>query len=364
MFQRHLILPAFALALTALLGASAPAQAGCGCDHPPPAWAPVMPPFASPGKTIRIHPDSYELEQGVSWEVHFGSGWVPAVDAGGMLEVAVPVGTQPGPVSLRVRGGDVDVSLDEAHFTALARAPIIPAGTGTFTVPEFQASVTADGTLLVPFNLGEVLDPSQFAFQFGRLRLAFGQDEVVFYNEDGVDLTLFTLDVADPNQREWGSYYGWQVEQDTGIEGTVYENKILRSFWLRWRSDLLTYWRHEFHRYAAAHEPSGSHEVDGAGFHKQLGTRHIDHDHLVLAISGRQRSFWNPLDASRMTALEPGKVTVNVYVATQVSDNPVEPELMEAPLYGASSAQTQQMQLERPSAYDDDDDVDHDDDDD
>ena len=41
---------ALAAAATAVWIAASPAWAGCGCDHPPPAWAQVMPPFGSPGK--------------------------------------------------------------------------------------------------------------------------------------------------------------------------------------------------------------------------------------------------------------------------------------------------------------------------
>ena len=44
------------LGLGILMAALLPLQAtaGCGCDHPPPGWSVVTPPFASPGKTITL----------------------------------------------------------------------------------------------------------------------------------------------------------------------------------------------------------------------------------------------------------------------------------------------------------------------
>ena len=229
---------------------------------------------------------------------------------------------------------------------------MVPPGTGAWALNGFRASVSADGTLLLPLNMENVLDATQLAFQMGGLRLSFEHDDVVFYNADGVDLTLFTLDVADATQREWGSYYGWNVEQDTGIKGDVYEGKVRASLSMRFLSDILSYWRHEFHTYHKAHQPGGTHEVNADGYHVKLDTLHIDHDHLVLAIRGKERDFWHPGDESRYGDLEPGARTMNVYVATQVSEKPVEPEDMEATLRDAIAAGiTKRMVAETASAY-------------
>ena len=335
-----------------------PASAGCGCDHPPPAFAAVMPPFASPGKTIRIHPIGYEVVAGAPYTVDFGSGSaVVAVGSDGYIDVKVPDYAKPGPIGLRVKGSDVDYEYDASYFTALSPAPLVPDTQGTFVVGEFEMSVTTDGTLLIPFNLSQVLDGTQFSFLIGGLRLDFQQDDIVFYNEDNVDLTLFTLDVDDSTQREWGSYYGWTVEDDTGLPSRVWGRKIRRTLMSAFFSDTLTYWRHEFHTYKNAHAPGGTHEVDADGNHANFGTMHIDHDHLVLAINGVERDLWHPDDESMADPLEPGSRTASLIVTTKKSDNPVEPDVMETLGWNAvHSGTTTAMSLEAPSAYDDDDD--------
>ena len=354
MSQTHrlaiLSVPLLALAFGLFL--PEPASAGCGCDHPPPAWLALTPPFASPGTTVRVHADGFEFQVGSPYEVDFGgSGKTFAVARDlGALEVVVPPDAKPGPAAVKVKGpGDVDHAFDKSLFTVLAPAPSIPAGDGIWVIRDYKVSVATDGSLLVPLDVEQVLDGTQFAFQFGHLPLTFGQEDVAFFNADGVDLTLFTIDVADLTERQWGSYYGWTVEQDTGITGEVYDNKVLaplQSFLSDFLvSDLLTYWRHEFHSYRNAHAPGGSHEVGSDGFHVQQGTLHIDHDRLVLAISGLERGGFDA--DSALDSLDPGTRQVNLYISTKVSDKPIEPEVMQNALTTAIlQGQLQAMTLE------------------
>ena len=181
------------------------------------------------------------------------------------------------------------------------------------------------GTLLIPIDVSQVLEPTQFAFILRDLAYTFEPEDVVIYNADGVDLTLFTLDVEDATQRQWGSYYGWDVEDDTNLVGTVYDRKVKKSKKMETESDVFTYWRHEFHTYWQAHQPGGTHEVSEDGFHLADGTVHIDHDHLVIAISGLKLDGKHPEDLSRAEPLYGGSKELDVAMVAIQAWNPLEP---------------------------------------
>ena len=208
------------LALLATLPFASASQAGCGCDHPPPAWAPIMPAFASPGAKLLIHAEGGDFEIGGRYRVEFlmSSWWKPRVtvvaDSASQLRAKVPPLLSPGPVVIRVSGPGYDHTYDESLFTAMGLPHRIPAGDSLTLIQDLRVAVTTDGTMLIPFDLSKIQDPTQFAFALSDMTLRFGASDVVFYNRDGVDLTLFTLDVKDPTQRQWGSYYGWDVEND------------------------------------------------------------------------------------------------------------------------------------------------------
>jgi len=250
----------------------------------------------------------------------------------------VPAIALPGPVGIRVWRTNgllakvvFDLQYGKDLFTVLPAYARVPAKAGVYDSLLNTAAVSADGTVLVPIDLTDVLDATQFAFEFDRLALAYGASDVVFYNKDGVDLTLFTLAVSDPTQRQWGSYYGWEVEDDTGMSGVFFEPKVLRSLDLLelvgGSSDMLTYWRHEFHTYRTAHMQGGTHQVDANGFHPD-GTFHIDHDHIVLAIHGMVRNLLAPNDLSLARPPAPGIALVGLNVVVAPSANPIEPAEM------------------------------------
>ncbi len=313
----RLVALALGVALPSLVVAT-PAFAGCGCDHPPPGWAVVMPPFASPGVSITIYAEGGDtFTPGAVYQVDFGHGDQVDVTAtaSDWLEVANP-GARPGPVALRVRGPGYDHDYAESAFTALPPAETMPNHGIVRLRRDRPTAVSADGTLLIPVDLEAVLDPMQFAFSVRNLPLHFEAEDVVIYNADGVDLTLFTLDVADPTERQWGSYYGWSVENDTGLAGLVYNHRVRRALNLGVQSDVFTYWRHEFHSYAEAHDTGGSHEVDANGHHPD-GTLHIDHGQIVIAIQARVRPDLSPL--------EPGGHELDIAFASFVTENPIEP---------------------------------------
>ncbi len=311
----------FAAAL-ALLPATA-AQAGCGCDHPPPDWTVVMPPFGSPNKVITIFAEGGEFVVGESYAVEFGNKTTNAVATmKDRLEVAVPRGTTPGPVTLRVSGAGYDHAYPDSAFTALSNPRRIKERDGVFAARSYKAAVTTDGTLLLPVDVSKVLDGMQFAFALRDLALSYGQEDVVIYNADGVDLTLFTLDV-DSSQKQWGEYHGWTVEGDAGLDNEVYEGMAGESDDISRASDVFTYWRHEFHTYKHAHQPGGSHEVSAEGYHPD-GTLHIDHSNLIIAIRGLERDADQPGNLSLARPLAPGKRNVKLGWLSIRSDKPVD----------------------------------------
>jgi hypothetical protein len=323
------VLATAVVALAVLLLPAASARAGCGCDHPPPDWAMVMPPFGSPGALIHVFADGGEFVPGEAYGVKLGDDRVVTVLAedSTVLEVLVPGGLALGPVEIEVNGPGYNRVYPGELFTALPPARAVPPGTGSYLNTDYEVAIAADGTMLIPMDVGAVLDPTQFAMAFADLPLAFDGDDIVIYNADGVDLTLFTLDVDDPTQHEWGDYYGWEVEQDAGLYGVPYQAEATNPFDLTQMSSILTYWRHEFYTYAAAHAPGGSHEVDEDGRHPD-GTMHVDHEHLVLAISGLERDESEPLDLGQAESLAPGSRVVDLIWASVVSPVPIAPSAM------------------------------------
>ena len=340
---RYLIL-ALALAMPLWLAPVAPAHAGCGCDHPLPDWTVVMPPFGSAGKRIAVFAEGESFTPGASYLVNF-SGRTRSVTATltDRLEVAVPPSVPPGPVALRVTGQGYDVTYPNSAFTALSHPRKIKEREGIFHARHYQAAVGSDGTLYLPLNLKDVLDATQFMLALYNLPLDFAEEDVIIYNADGVDLTLFTLDVGNAVEKQWGSYYGWNVEDDTGIRADFYRAKTRKPVDLGNVSDLFTYWRHEFHSYSAAHASGGAYAVDVDGYHSD-GTRHIDHSNLVIAINGRVRNPQAPLDLSLATPLAPGVREVHVGWISKKSTNPVEPPTIATEMPGTQGPLAEELE--------------------
>ena len=310
---------------------SSQALAGCGCDHPPPAFAPVMPAFGSPGTEIVLNSEKGRLRSGATYEVRFSStkgGW-PATAKGiaisrDAVAVNVPAGLFSGPATVTILDSkNGDHVFDSSLFTAMTLPRRLPAGDSIVSLNKFVAPVTADGTLLIPVDLQDIVEATQFAVAISNAPIRFTPEDVIFYNDQGVDLTLFTLAVENPTERQWGSYYGWDVDEDAGIVGTVYDTKVSGSP-DEAQSDMLTYWRHEFITYEQAHLPGGTHEVSVDGVHPD-GTYHVNHNQLVLAIRGTLNG----------QPLAPGSMTLDIVVTTVMSENPIEPEVMAEKVYGA-----------------------------
>ena len=112
------------------------------------------------------------------------------------------------------------------------------------------------------------------------------------------------------------------MEQDAGLYGVSYEEKVAKPSDYGQLSGIVTYWRHEFRTYAAAHAPGGSHELGEEGRHPD-GTLHVDHEHLVIAVSGLERDKKVPWDLGKAERLAPGSRTVDLVWVSLVSPEPI-----------------------------------------
>ncbi len=275
--RTNLLLAVAAIAAP-LIGSVAPAEAGCACDHPPPIRGLVYPRFAQPGQTVNVYTTAIRKNRpgcvqtgALSFDTVEGDGDPYSENA----QVSNLAPTGPAETRIWAKGcsetalGTAKETIQSSHLTVLSqRLPIVEAS-GTFYYTTL-AAVDAEGTILVPFDLSEVRDPTQFFVTMWGLPLRFDESGVVYFNADEFNLKLFESAVLDPDDYQWGRYYGVLVEPSG--------DPLLHS-------DVLSYWRHEFHTYEEAHRPGGTHEEQPNGLHPD-GTVHVDHDLLVAAISG------------------------------------------------------------------------------
>jgi hypothetical protein len=256
------------------LALSSPAVAGCGCDKPAPARAAVRPFVGHAGERITVFSD--RLVEGDHYKVEFAS-----LDAGVadwsrgkarrrrdladaelrvQLEVAIP-DIPFGPARLTVvdRAGTVVMQLPDTEFTVTAEPIALHDFTESITRTSYQAGIGRDGTLYIPVDVSNVRDATSFVAQGLGFALAFTPADVTMYNEQG--FLMQRLDPSDPGLFHITS-------------GTVAD------------SDALAYWRHEFRTYRREHLHVRDRALsDDPAWHED-GTRHVDHDHIVVAIHG------------------------------------------------------------------------------
>jgi hypothetical protein len=224
---------------------------------------------------------------------------------------------EPGPKAIsvysrpceQVRGDTSPVATyPDSEFTMLAAPIPVVEREGTMRYGKVDAAVSTDGTLLVPFDLTNVVKPMQFFVVLRGLPLRFGVDDVVYYNRDQYNLKLFERVVNGPEDFQWGPYYGTTVTRNAKAERD---------------SSVIGYWRHEFDSYRMAHLPNGTHAVGANGLHPD-GTPHIDHNHVVLAINGQLVDPDKPDDRTAWRRLAPGRIALDVEVYQLASPAPVE----------------------------------------
>jgi hypothetical protein len=282
--------------------------AGCGCDHPAPCPAPVLPAFGSPGDSILLTGSGFGTDGGNKVVFQTGRETLQ-VDATAYdpehMKVKVPAGVTKenklvGPAKIRVMtpsGQTVNFSEDE--FTYLGSPLVLEEGQGHYIYKGVTLAVDTSGVLNVPLDISNVTAATAFAVYLEGLDLEFGTDDLLVYNKQGYNLNLFTLDV-DGVEKQWGAWYPPQSLGDLNGSG----------------SNVFTYWRHDFIEYNAAHSPGGKFypvtEANDLTLLHPDGTVHVDHSQLNVAVAGTVNG--NPLPG--------GAVKVTVHVLQIQTDDP------------------------------------------
>ncbi len=263
--------------LTAALLLATPlsAQAGCGCEKPPPAPASVRPNATYSGMPVTLFHSSLVIGQNytVTFTAMNGqSATAPASAvslrdlADGVYKPQLVVNTPSlplGPVGISVtqtgQSGVLFAVADDL-FTVAPQPITVPAQVGQFNYQNFKLAVSRAGVVYLSLNLDAVGLPMVFQAQVKGYPLRFSSDDIVFYNTQG-----FLMQLLDQNMPGLGS-----TVSSSGSD-----------------SDTLRYSRHEFNSFYLQHDEKQAHSVDpsDANWH-QDGSRHIDHDHMVLAIAG------------------------------------------------------------------------------
>jgi hypothetical protein len=250
---------------------AAPAWAGCGCDKPAPPRAAIRPFVASSTQTVTLFDSA--LENGATYDVAFeastgGTQWARATAtrdkdvADGTLREHLRVSMPDvplGPCAVSVwRDGARKFQVAAEEFT-VAAAPIALRETAGTIDREYRAAVGADGTVYIPVDVSAVTDATRFSGSAVGLPLQFEAKNVAMYNGQGYLMQL--LDASSPKL----------FDLKGGDLG---------------RSTSLSYWRHEFATYKETEAGAAHARHDDAGEWHADGTRHVDHDHIVVALRG------------------------------------------------------------------------------
>ena len=253
------------------------AHAGCGCDKPPPELSAVRPNATYAGMDVTLtHPS---VQSSLSYDVTFTSGitgesaTVTAVavtqrdlaDSQEKPQLVVTVPALPlGPTSISVRlSGQTPVVMaapDEV-FTVAPQPLTFSETIGEAIVPAYQAAVSRSGVVYISLDVTDMQMPRTFTAQALGYPLRFTNNDVVFTNTQGFLMQLL----------EEGMPGLFAIDAASGSPD----------------SDTLQYSRHEFNTYFLHHDERQAHNVDPTDPHWHLdGSPHIDHDHLIVAISG------------------------------------------------------------------------------
>lgn len=254
-----------------------PSQAGCGCEKPPPSASSARPTATYGGMPVTLFGSGITTGQlyNVTFTAMNGTvttvSSVPAVSkrdlADGVykaqLIVNVPSSLPLGPVGITVkRAGQTAIllSIPDAAFTVAPQPLSVPTQVGEFHYQNFKFAVSRAGVAYLSLNLNAVTLPMVFQAQAKGYPLRFSSDDIVFYNTQG-----FLMQLLNQNMPGLGS-----TVSSSGSD-----------------SDTLHYSRHEFNSFYLQHDEKQAHSMDPTDANWHLdGSRHIDHDHLVLAITG------------------------------------------------------------------------------
>ena len=312
MFRKQIVL--VSLMTSCLFAAPQPAQAGCGCTKPPPELASVRPNATYAGTELTLFHAS--LQDGQDYSVTLTSGTQPGqsasvtvqavtrrdlADAQDKPQLVVALPNLPlGPTSISVADQNGPVfSLADAAFTVAPQPITFPEEVGEVTLADYQAAVSRNGVVYISLNVTDLHMPRTFHAQALGYPLRFTNDEVVFYNTQGFMMQL--LDEGMPGL--------FAIDTSTGSPD----------------SDTLQYSRHEFNTHFLQHEERQSHAVDASdpNWHADGTTPHIDHDHLIVAISGMLADGSQP-EAGATPAFELALDTLSFFQHGLVGDTRVE----------------------------------------
>ncbi len=268
-----IVTAALTAAVVLLLAEPRPVDAGCGCNKPPPPAASVRPAATSPGYNVTLF--NSLLRDGRSYKVQFAGKttsvniYATAVtrrdfaDKVYKPQLVIPAPTMPaGPTRIRVKyNDDVVFEVPATAFTMLQPPIALAEGDGQTTATCYRAAVSADGTVLIPFDISAIAAHMIFSGIGMSYPLLFGAQDVTIYNAQGFLMQLLTPDQA--------AIYA--ITDPAGAPNSLE----------------LTYDRHEFETYDYDHAHIGGLGLDPTdpNWHTD-GTYHVDHDHLVIAIRG------------------------------------------------------------------------------
>jgi len=261
------------LALGALVK-PVPADAGCGCSKPPPPRAAVRPFVGYADQKIILFSDL--LVPNTGYWVQFtatadgSTDWSRGkaalrrdfADGQARVQMRVSVGNVAlGPCSITVWADRSTplYTLGDDQFTVTSKPIVLHDFAETVTQDGYQAGVGKDGTVYIPVDVSEVSDPTIFSGMANGFPLSFEARSVAMYNQQG-----FLMQLLDPTSP--GLFRITRGGDTT--------------------SDALTYWRHEFRTYKQDHRRNDVHRTDDDPDWHADGTPHIDHDRIVVAISG------------------------------------------------------------------------------
>ena len=275
MEQRGRYLSATAL-FVMLVGVAPPAQGGCGCQKAPPDLSSVRPNATYAGTALTLFSPSFVV--GSSYTVEFASGTSTATAsvttravslrdlADGAYKpqvvVAVPSSLPLGPtrITARLSGqSTLLLQLSDAAFTVVPQPVVVPETLGGTSYTNYRAAIGRDGTFYISLDMSAVKLPRLFRAQAKGYPLVFASDDVTFYNTQGFLMQLLNSPMA-------------------GLYSIISSASSADS-------SILGYSRHEFSTFYVQHGERQAHTVIDGNWHSD-GARHVDHDHLVLAISG------------------------------------------------------------------------------
>ncbi|MFI5399140.1 MAG: hypothetical protein ACHQ9S_26720 [Candidatus Binatia bacterium] len=285
---------AFCLSLivvAAALTVSVPqVEAGCGCDKPPPLPGEVRPKVAYAGAPVSFFSPSFAVGQ--QYNVTFANSITgDTASVGGKVaslrdladgvfkpQLVVPLPRLPlGPTTIVVTSPGAVSSevlfIGDSDFTVAPDPVVVPSQTGAYSFQNFQVVVSRNGVSYISLDLTNVAQPLIVEAQALGYPLRFRTQDVVFYNIQGFLMQLLTQGSGSTQPVP-----GMWVIPASSTDATS-------------KSDLLHYSRHEFETYFLQHAERQPHAVDPTDPNWHMdGTRHVDHNHLILAIMGQLNS--------------------------------------------------------------------------